>query len=413
MNDEAKKLEAQLQQGFDALQKKHDEAIERVEKGEKLTVELKGQIENLTGELQKSIDKVRDIEEKGLGPIGGKEQKSILSLVGDSAAYKAFADGGCKTGSAHIEIKGDELAKAMEKKALVTAGGSGLVVPHYDQNILTGPRNDLVIRSLMRSVPVGNTAFVYFQEKLPITLNAGMVAEGGTKPETSAAFERKEDTVKKIAVWIPITEEAASDLPQLMAYLDNLLRYDVNRKEEEQILRGDGTGQNMNGIITQATAYNPSAAGALPTDTTIDTVRRMLYQSRRATRRSPDAIAMSDLDWMNIELMKDGENRYLFANLQGLVTPVLWGRPVAVSDAMDEETGEILVGPFAQGALLYDRTGITVKMGWINDDFVKNQFVLLVEKRVGLGVILPQGFIKAQVRPDEGGGEGPEDPENP
>ena len=32
---------------------------------------------------------------------------------------------------------------------------------------------------------------------------------------------------------------------------------------------------------------------------------------------------MSDLDWMNIELQKDADNRYLFANLQGLVTPVL------------------------------------------------------------------------------------------
>lgn len=132
----------------------------------------------------------------------------------------------------------------------------------------------------------------------------------------------------------------------------------------------------------------------------------MLYQSRRNTRRTPDAVVMSDLDWMDIELLKDNENRYMFANLQGLVSPVLWGRPVAVSDSMDEDTGEILVGPFAQGALLYDRTGITVRIGWINDDFVKNQFVLLVEKRVGLGVILPDGFIKHQLRPATGGGGG-------
>lgn len=398
-------LEQKLQQGFEALQKKQDEAIERIEKGDTVTNELKSQIQNLTGDLQKTIDQVRDMEEKGLGPIGGeKKAKSLLSLIGENPAYKDVSIKG--NARADIEIKGDELAAAMEKKTLVTAGGSNLVVPHYDRNILTGPRNDHVIRSLMRSIPVENTEFVYFQENLPLSLNAGMVAEGGRKPETSASFTRKQDTVKKIAVWIPITEEAANDLPQLMAYLDGLLRYDVLQKEEDQILRGDGTGQNMNGIITQATAYDPNIANGKSTDTAIDIVRRMLYQSRRNTRRTPDAVVMSDLDWMDIELLKDNENRYMFANLQGLVSPVLWGRPVAVSDSMDEDTGEILVGPFAQGALLYDRTGITVRIGWINDDFVKNQFVLLVEKRVGLGVILPDGFIKHQLRPATGGGGG-------
>ncbi|MEG3194300.1 phage major capsid protein, partial [Lysobacter sp. D1-1-M9] len=91
--------------------------------------------------------------------------------------------------------------------------------------------------------------------------------------------------------------------------------------------------------------------------------------------------------------------RYLFANLQGLTTPVLWGRPVVASDSMDEGDGstvggEFLVGSFSQGARLYDRLAYMVKMGWINDDFIKNQRVLLVEERLGLAVRRAMAFVK-------------------
>ncbi|MGK9541682.1 phage major capsid protein, partial [Salmonella enterica subsp. enterica] len=85
----------------------------------------------------------------------------------------------------------------------------------------------------------------------------------------------------------------------------------------------DGIGKNMNGIMTQATAFNAALSKA--NDTAIDTVRRALYQVGKQSKRSADAVVMTDLDWMNIELEKDAQNRYLFANLQGLVTPILWG----------------------------------------------------------------------------------------
>ncbi|WP_167509184.1 phage major capsid protein [Pseudomonas oryzihabitans] len=114
---------------------------------------------------------------------------------------------------------------------------------------------------------------------------------------------------------------------------------------------------------------------------------------------------MSDLDWMNIELQKDGQNRYLFANLQGLATPILWAvrwwYPTAWTKAPGQwcnaaTGGEYLIGSFAQGARLYDRMAFTVKVGMINDDFVKNQRVILVEERLGLAVRRPFAFVKGR-----------------
>jgi HK97 family phage major capsid protein len=226
-----------------------------------------------------------------------------------------------------------------------------------------------------------------------------MVAEGAAKPSSGVTFEQVTDIVKKIAVWMPVTDEALDDVPQLYSYIQELLRYDLELKREGQLLKGDGTGNNLNGIMTQATVFDEALSKA--SDTAIDTVRRAIYQARKQSKLPADAVVMSDLDWMNIELQKDADNRYLFANLQGLVTPILWGRPVVASDSMDEGDGaatggEFLTGSFQQGARIYDRMGFTIKVGMINDDFIKNQRAILVEERLGLAVRKKYAFVKGR-----------------
>lgn len=389
-------LERQLKDGFGGLQVKYDAVMDELEKGGKASNDLKSQIENQKGELERVIEQVQKLEEKGVKLRGQPgDKKGFIDFVKGNEDYKSLISR--KQDKAEIEITKSDMASMTETK--VTS--AGLVAPQYDPVIQDAPRQNLVIRDLIPSTPVTGNAFTYYKELLH-TLAAGMVAEGGAKPQSNVTFEQVTDTIKKIAVWMPITDEALDDVPQLYSYIQELLRYDLKLAEEAQILKGDGTGQNLNGIMTQATAFDAAlnAAG----DTAIDTIRRAIYQVRKQSKRAADAVVMSDLDWMNIELQKDGENRYLFANLQGLVTPVLWGRPVVASDSMDEGTpaagedpatgGEFLVGSFAQGARIYDRMAFTVKVGMINDDFIKNQRVILVEERIGLAVRRANAFVK-------------------
>lgn len=392
IKDLRESLEVQLKSGFDGLQKKYDQVIEGQEKGEKATNAMKSQIENQKGEIERVIEQVQKLEEKGvrLRSPGG-EKKGFIDYVKGDDNYKALVDR--KQTAAEIEITKGEMLSMMETK--VTS--AGIVAPVYDPVIQDAPRQELKIRDLIPVTPVtAGNSFTYFKEKLH-TLGAGMVAEGAAKPQSNVTFESVTDTIKKIAVWMPVTDEALDDVPQLYSYIQELLRYDLKLAEEGQILKGDGSGNSLNGLMTQATAFDTGLTKA--GDTAIDTVRRAIYQVRKQSKRGADAVVMTELDWMNIELQKDGENRYLFANLQGLVTPVLWGRPVVASDSMDEGDGsttggEFLTGSFAQGARIYDRMAYTFKVGMINDDFVKNQRVLLVEERLGLAVRRPYAFVK-------------------
>ena len=386
-------LEAKLKEGFNGLQLKYDAVADELQKGNSVTGAMKAQIETQKGEIERVIEQVQKLEEKGVKLRNlNPEKKSFIDFVKGNDKYQALAQ---KSQScAEIEVTKSDMASMAESK--VTS--AGLVAPQYDPVIQGAPRQNLLIRDLIPTTPVTGTSFTYFKELLH-TMGAGMVAEGMAKPTSNVTFEQVTDIVKKIAVWMPVTDEALDDVPQLYSYIQELLRYDLELKREGQLLKGDGTGNNLNGIMTQATVFDPDLSKA--TDTAIDTVRRAIYQARKQSKLAADAVVMSDLDWMNIELQKDGENRYLFANLQGLVTPVLWGRPIVASDSMDEGDGsttggEFLTGSFQQGARIYDRMGFTIKVGMINDDFIKNQRAILVEERLGLAVRKKFAFVKGR-----------------
>lgn len=385
-------LELQLKTGFKGLQDQYDKAIAEVEKGNKVATELKKDIEKAQDEVQKIIDRVQDLEQKGV-KLHGKpgEGKSMIDMIKTDDGYKSLQQK--SSALAQIEVTKSDLASMKETK--VTS--AGIVVPNYDPTIQPGIRQELRIRDLLTTIPVGGQSYSYFRELLH-TRGAAPVAEGGTKPTSNVTFETVTDRVKKIAVWMPVTDEALDDVPQLLAYLQQLLRYDLKLEEEAQILKGDGTGENLNGLMTQATTYDTGLTKA--GDTAIDIVRRAIYQVRKQSKMSADGVVMTELDWMNIELQKDGENRYLFANLQGLVTPVLWGRPVINSDSMDEGDanggGEFLIANFARAAVLFDRMSFLFKMGLINDQFIKNERALLVEERLGLGVRRREALVKGQ-----------------
>ncbi|WP_374979017.1 phage major capsid protein [Pseudomonas solani] len=383
-------LDKQLKDGFQGLQKKYDAAIAEVEKGNQVATELKKDIQTQKDELQKVIDQVQDLEQKGVKLRGlPGEGKSFIDMVKGDDSYKSLQQKSLPL--AQIEITKSDLASMKETK--VTS--AGIVAPSYDSVIQPGIRQELRIRDLLTTIPVDGQEYTYFKELLH-TRGAAPVAEGGTKPTSNVTFQRKTDRIKKIAVWMPATDEALSDVPQMLAYLRELLRYDLKLEEEAQILKGDGAGENLDGMMTQATSYDTGLTR--PGDTSIDIMRRAIYQVRKQSKLSADGLVMSELDWMNIELQKDGENRYLFANLQGLVTPVLWGRPVITSDSMDEGDadtgGEFLVANFARAAVLFDRMAFLFKMGLINDQFIKNEIALLVEERLGLGVRRREALVK-------------------
>lgn len=111
-------IELQLKSGFEGLQKKYDAAMEEVEKGNKVTGDLKKQIEDQKGELQKVIDQVVDLEQKGVKLRGQPgEGKSFIDMIKGDDGYKALNQK--NAAQAQLEVTKSDMASMKDRKSVV------------------------------------------------------------------------------------------------------------------------------------------------------------------------------------------------------------------------------------------------------------------------------------------------------
>src|SRR3546814_344738 len=108
------------------------------------------------------------------------------------------------------------------------------------------------------------------------------------KAQSEIKFDIKTATVTTIAHWVLATRQILDDVAMLQSYIDGRLRYGLAYAEELQLLNGDGTGTNLNGVYTQATTFaSPLAAANADLDTKVDVLRLAMLQAALEIGRAP------------------------------------------------------------------------------------------------------------------------------
>jgi hypothetical protein len=214
---------------------------------------------------------------------------------------------------------------------------------------------------------------------------------GGYKPESAFAAAKVTTPVRTIAHWIPITKRALSDPAQIKTLIDNFLRYGLEEELEDQMISGDGTGENFDGL------GNVSGVQAQAWDTDIlTTLRRAKTKVRTVGRSIANAYLLNPADLETVDLLQDNEGRYYFGGPGGVGSAsVLWGLPVIETEAVPAGTG--YVGDFRK-AILWDREQASVTMTDSHADFfVRNIVAILAEMRAAFGVIQPNAFVEVDL----------------
>jgi len=276
---------------------------------------------------------------------------------------------------------------SMEVKATVTtaADSAGAMGTPYRDATVQLPQRRLTVRGLLPTIRV-TTGSVEYAQQTTRTNNADMVAELATKPESAYAWELKDLQMRVLAHWIPASRQVLDDLPQLRGLIDTELMYGLKLKEDEQLLNGSGTGQNLSGLVTNATAYSAPVTLAEPV-TMIDTLGLAILQNALALYPA-DGIVINSADWMIMRLMKNGDGDYILGSPSVDVTKVLFGLPVVDTPAMTVD--KFLVGNFQAAATLYDRWDARIEVSTEHADFfVRNMVAILCEERLGLAVKNP------------------------
>lgn len=335
-------------------------------------------------------DRFQDIEQKLARRFAANdpsEQKSVGEQLSDSDDYQALTTKG--RGIARLNLK----AVTNITSATTGTGGVGVgIQPTRVAGIITDPERQFTIRDLIMPGRTASNAVEFVQETGFQNMAAPQAGEGALKAQSDLSFGMVTTTVKTIAHWFKASKQVLSDIPLLQSYINGRAIYGLKYKEEEQILAGDGTGQNLLGLIPQATAFNEALRKS--GDTKIDTLRRAILQVRVAEYRA-SAIALNPVDWADIELTKDSTGSYIWVNVQEGGVQRLWKLPVVDSNAVPE--GEFLVGAMNIAAQVFDREDAAVEVSTEDgDNFRTNMVTIRAEERLALAVYRPESFVHGE-----------------
>lgn len=302
-------------------------------------------------------------------------------------------------------FRGKAVIKLTDQNAAITSGnstvgtgrspGNSLVPTQRVADIVTPYERQLTIRDLL-SQGRTTSGTIEWPMETGYTNNAAPVAEGATKPYSDLTFDLRSANVVTIAHMFKISRQMMDDVPAMAAYLERRGVSGLKRVEESQILNGSGTGQNLKGIIPQATVFAPTwgAQDEMPLDRVLQAISQAEDSDIPVT-----GVVLNKRDWRRIMGSKDANGNYIAWNANDpaggpvrLVRPGLWDIDVVPTNAIT--AGKMLVGAFKEGAQIFDRLDVEVLLSTENsDDFERNLCSVRIEERLALATYRPDAFI--------------------
>lgn len=398
--DLAAEIKADHQRAVDAVKAIAEDALGKAKAGEELSNSVKEQTDEALLKMNSFTEQLAEIEQRlARSGNGGnpEEQKSFGEQFIENEGVKAWLESSPSKGKADVRFKATITSATTDAAGSAGAGVQTTRLP----GVLELPQRRLTIRDLLSQGRMDGNSLEYVRET-GFTNAAAPVAEGGLKPDSDLKFDLVQTSAKVIAHWMKASRQILDDFAQLRSIIDQRLIYGLAYVEEDQILNGDGTGQNLNGILPQASAFAVPAGTVTPTPmTAIDTLRIAMLQAALAEYPATGHV-LNPIDWAGIELTKDGDGRYIIGNPQGTAQPTMWGLPVVATQAM--EAGTFLTGAFRMGAQIFDRWDARVEVGYVDDDFIRNLTTILAEERLALAVYRPEAFVTGDINPAAAGG---------
>ena len=332
--------------------------------------EVKSEVKALAEDFQRSITEVAQKMDNHSSP---SKPLSAGDEFVKSDAFKALVTG--QVQRARLEVK-------------TTVSDNTTVFPTQRPGVIRGDFLPLTIRELFNAIPVTSNMVNSLRED-SFTNSAAEVSQGAAKPQSEAAFEQYNVPITTVAHWIKVSNQLLADAPAIVSYIDTRARDGLAQRVDAQLLNGNGTSPNLSGLTDSG---NFTAYTATSDDLLVDAINRAKY-SLWALGNMPDTVIVNPADWGAMERTREGAGTgmYLYGTPGTMAGNNPFGLQIVMSNNM--ASGKFLVGAIRNSTALYVRSGATVEMGYINDDFTKNLVTIRVEERLGLGVERPSAIL--------------------
>lgn len=310
-----------------------------------------------------------------------REGKSLGRMFVESDAYKNRKD------AKHIEVHLPDF-DFLEAKTLMETGAGFAPQAVRTGRIVEYAHRRPIVADLIPQTDTDQSAAVYMEETTS-TNNAATRTQGAAAGESALAYTERNDPVREIATWLPVTEIQIEDVPVVQSTIDNRLLFFLDLAEEVQLLSGDGNAPNLTGFHTKS-GVQTQAKGADPVP---DAIYKAMTKIRHTGMAEPSAAIFHPNDWQDVRLLRTTDGVYIWGSPADAGPERIWGLPVVITSAETENTA--LLGDYQLYSEIRRKRGANVKVSNSHDDFfIKGKLAIRADKRLVLCIYRAAAFCK-------------------
>ena len=376
MSENFKHLENEIEK------KANSSVIEELQKKSGLSEEVQKEVVRLASELKA----MKEVAKQPVAQVKSINEQIVEGLKAKSEVLETLKDR--KGEGITLSLKA---AGTMTTSNVTAVGTNGLsmLLNQYEAGITPIPRSQPFFAQLLPTAPTTGNTISYAEMKNPDG-GAGMTGEGSAKTQADFDLVEAKANVRKITSYIKTSKEALDDIPALAGEINNELLTLINLKKDAQLLSGDNTGNNLNGILTIAQTFTGgSLAGTITAPNNYDVLTAGITEVMTAEVVSGEPagflanyIVLNPVDVAKMKLTKDLNNNYIFpVAIQGSTS--VMEVPVVSNARMTAGTFLIMDSTKANVRI---REDVNISIGYENDDFTKNLITILAEMRLALYV---------------------------
>lgn len=352
------KAEQVKKEEIDALKNQ----VEEIKKSD-MSEALKGRLDTLADEIASLKETKTESKERSL--------KEILSE--NKEALKAIAKGSTE----------EVVIKANTARASITGNTNGTTAEGIGQLAYRKLSAYDIFQKIQISDNNDNGVIRYNDWDEATTVRAmASISEGSVYPEDTAKWTQNTLSLQKIGSTLPVTDEFFKDSDMFASELDLFMRTSVDMKVDTDLINGNGTSPNIKGILTYAPTFTAVASGisdASIYDLIIKTAEHISLTG--GAKYNVDFVFMNITDINKMKLKKDANKNYV-------IPPFVSKDGQQVSTVVVIENNAVTANSMVVGdsrfARIYEKGGVEISRGYVNDQFAKDMMTLKVSKRLAL-----------------------------
>lgn len=343
---------------------------------------LKSEITALVGKNDNSELKVAIAKLEGT--IEGLKESKIVGEgsfknIGE-AIFKAYSENIDKIKSNTSGVVDLEVKVAGTMTINGNYSGGVIALTELEQGITRIVRRAPFLRQIVNAGVTLSKYITYIEQANPDPNEAGMTAEGALKTQQDFDLVERQAVTQKVTAFIKVSKEMIQDLPFMQREINTELMELVALKLDSQILSGDGTGNNLVGILQNAVQFSATGfALSVPFANELDVLRVAIQQVETALFQV-NYIVMHPTDIAKFDVTKTSTGEYTMPMIYTDVNGVKRYNGIEIISNTGIAVGTFLLGDFTKSNLRV-REDMNIQVGYVNDDFTKNLFTILCEAR--------------------------------